>query len=185
MLYTTLGFRIFWLKDAGLQRDCFRVYNDWLAEYCSYAPTRMAGLALISLYDPQAGRRGARALRQAGAQGRDDLVLAAAGQPYSSDIYDPFWATAQEMHMPISLHAITGMGLESQWDFGERYMRATVLPARGRALVQRADLLRRARPLPAAADRLGGEQLRLDALLPAAHGPRLRAQPRASGFNSA
>ena len=35
VLYTTLGFRIFWLKDAGLQQDCFRVYNDWLAAYCS------------------------------------------------------------------------------------------------------------------------------------------------------
>lgn len=38
VLYTTLGFRIFWLKDAGLQHDCFRVYNDWLTAYCSYAP---------------------------------------------------------------------------------------------------------------------------------------------------
>ena len=64
VLYTTLGFRIFWLKDAGLQQDCFRVYNDWLATYCSYAPKR---------------------------------------------------------------NSITGMGRESQWDFGDRYMRATVL----------------------------------------------------------
>src|SRR5919201_1185574 len=90
VLYTTLGFRIFCLKDAGLQADCFRVYNDWLAEFCSYAPKRMAGLAMIS-------------------------------------IYDPFWAAAQEMKVPISLHSITGMGWESQWDFSDRYMRATVL----------------------------------------------------------
>ena len=55
VLYTTLGFRIFWLKDAGLQQDCFRVYNDWLAAYCNYAPARMAGLAMICLYDPKAG----------------------------------------------------------------------------------------------------------------------------------
>ena len=31
------------------------------------------------------------------------------------------------MKMPISLHAITGMGVESQWNWGERYMRTTVL----------------------------------------------------------
>ena len=37
------------------------------------------------------------------------------------------WAAAQDMRMPISLHSITGMGRESQWDFGDRYMRATVL----------------------------------------------------------
>ena len=51
VIYTTLGFRIFHLEDAELQRACFRVYNDWLVEYCSYAPNRLAGLALISLYD--------------------------------------------------------------------------------------------------------------------------------------
>ena len=43
MLYTTLGFRIFWLKDAGLQADCFRVYNDWLAEFAAMHRKRMAG----------------------------------------------------------------------------------------------------------------------------------------------
>ena len=47
VIYTTLGFRQFWFTDAVLQRACFRVYNDWLAEYCAYAPTRLAGLALI------------------------------------------------------------------------------------------------------------------------------------------
>jgi predicted TIM-barrel fold metal-dependent hydrolase len=48
-------------------------------------------------------------------------------RPYSSEIYDPFWAAAQELRMPVSLHAITGMGMESQFNWGERYMRATVL----------------------------------------------------------
>ena len=48
VLYTTLGFRIFWLKDPGLQADCFRVYNDWLAEYCSYAPKHNVGFPMIS-----------------------------------------------------------------------------------------------------------------------------------------
>src|ERR1041384_84262 len=38
VLQTTLGFRLFWLTDAGLQRACFRVYNDWLPEFCSYNP---------------------------------------------------------------------------------------------------------------------------------------------------
>src|SRR3982074_973408 len=46
---------------------------------------------------------------------------------HSSDIYAPFCAAAEEMKMPISLHAITGMGVESQWNWGERYMRTTVL----------------------------------------------------------
>jgi predicted TIM-barrel fold metal-dependent hydrolase len=130
VLYTTLGFRIFWLKDPELQQDCFRVYNDWLAAYCSYAPTRMAGLALISLYDPHQGAEELGRCAKMGLKGAMIWCSPPENQPYSSEMYDPFWATAQELRMPLSLHAITGMGRESQWDFSpqQRYMRATVLP---------------------------------------------------------
>jgi len=127
VLYTTLGFRIFWLKDAGLQQDCFRVYNDWLAAYCSYAPARMAGLAMICLYDPKAGAHELERCAKLGLKGAMIWCSPPPEQPYSSAMYDPFWAAAQDMRLPVSLHSITGMGRESQWDFGDRYMRATVL----------------------------------------------------------
>jgi predicted TIM-barrel fold metal-dependent hydrolase len=127
VLYTTLGFRIFWLKDAGLQADCFRVYNDWLAEFVSYDPKHMAGLAMISLYDPKAGARELERCAKLGLKGAMIWCSPPQEQPYSSDIYDPFWAAAQELKMPVSLHAITGMGVESQWNWGERYMRSAVL----------------------------------------------------------
>jgi len=127
VLYTTLGFRIFWLKDAALQHECFRVYNDWLAAYCRYAPERMAGLAMISLYEPKAGAAELERCVKLGLKGAMIWCSPPAEQPYSSEIYDPFWARAQELGAPISLHAITGMGWESQWSFSDRYMRATVL----------------------------------------------------------
>jgi predicted TIM-barrel fold metal-dependent hydrolase len=127
VLYTTLGFRIFWLKDPGLQADCFRVYNDWLAEFVSYDPKHMAGLAMISLYDPKGGTRELERCAKMGLKGAMIWCSPPQEQPYSSDVYDPFWAAAQELKMPISLHAITGMGVESQWNWGERYMRSTVL----------------------------------------------------------
>src|SRR5579872_6950458 len=127
VLYTTLGFRIFWLRDSRLQADCFRAYNDWLAEYCSYAPKRMAGLALIPLYDPQAGARELERCARMGLKGAMIWCSPPQEQPYSSGLYDPFWAAAEEMKLLLSLHAITGMGMESQWSWGERYMRTTVL----------------------------------------------------------
>src|SRR6266852_4119265 len=107
VLYTTLGFRIFWIKDAGLQADCFRVYNDWLAEYCSYSPQRMVGLPMISLYDPPAGARELERCAKMGPKGAMIWCSPPTDRPYSSDMYDPFWAAAQELKMPISLHAIT------------------------------------------------------------------------------
>jgi predicted TIM-barrel fold metal-dependent hydrolase len=114
VIYTTLGFRQFWFKDAALQQACFRAYNDWLAEYCSYAPKQLAGLALISLYDIEEAVRELHRCRQMGLKGAMIWASPPEDRPYSSPLYDPFWAAAQDLHMPLSLHAITGMGPESQ-----------------------------------------------------------------------
>ena len=129
VLYTTLGFRLFWLKDAGLQRACFRVYNDWLAAYCSYAPKRLKGLALISLYDPKEGAQELERCAKLGLKGAMIWCSPPADQPYSSELYDPFWAAAQDLDMPVSLHAITGME-RIPWEYGaeKRAMRSTVTP---------------------------------------------------------
>jgi predicted TIM-barrel fold metal-dependent hydrolase len=130
VIYTTLGFRQFWLSDAALQRACFRAYNDWLAEYCAYAPDRLAGLALISLFDID---QGIQALRRCANQGlRGALIWCSPpdDMPYSSTHYDPFWAAAQDLQMPLSLHSITGVGQESRFMIKQpldRYVRTTVL----------------------------------------------------------
>ena len=87
----------------------------------------MAGLAMISLYDPKAGALELERCTKMGLRGAMIWCSPPSDQPYSSDVYDPFWARAQELRAPISLHSITGMGWESQWSFSDRYMRATVL----------------------------------------------------------
>jgi hypothetical protein len=51
VLYTSLGMPLFGLKDAELQHHCFKVYNQWLAEFCSCNTRRLIGIALISLND--------------------------------------------------------------------------------------------------------------------------------------
>jgi predicted TIM-barrel fold metal-dependent hydrolase len=111
VLYTTLGFRMFWIKDAGFQRACFQVYNDWLAEFCKHAPDRLKGLALISLYDP---KRAAQDLAECKKNGLSGAVIWASPPdelPFYDEVYDPFWAAAQELAMPLSLHEFAGF----QW----------------------------------------------------------------------
>ncbi len=130
VIYTTLGFRQFWLTDPALQRACFRVYNDWLAEYCAYVPKRLVGLALISLYDVDEGVKELRRCANRGLKGALIWASPPEDRPYSSPEYDAFWAAAQELGMPISLHSITGMGAESRLAIKQpldRYVRSTVL----------------------------------------------------------
>jgi len=108
VLYTTLGFRMFWIKDAGFQRACFQVYNDWLAEFCSYSPKRLKGLALISLYDPKLAAEDLANCAKKGLAGAIVWASPPEELPFYAEDYDPFWAAAQELSMPLSLHEFAG-----------------------------------------------------------------------------
>jgi predicted TIM-barrel fold metal-dependent hydrolase len=110
VLHPTLGFRMFWLKDADLQRAVFRTYNDWLAEYASHDPRRLVPLALISIDDIE---EAVKELKRAAKLGHRGFMVALSppeDRPYSSLEYDPLWAAAQDLDMPLILHAITGYG---------------------------------------------------------------------------
>lgn len=114
VLHTTLAFRLFWLTDPKLQRACFRVYNDWLSEFCGYSPQRLIGLAVISLYDVDEAITELRRAKNLGHRGAMIFLSPPSPCPaYSSKVYDPFWAEAQELEMPMVLHENTG-GAESR-----------------------------------------------------------------------
>src|SRR5437867_1429921 len=108
VLYTTLGFRMFWIRDAGFQRACFQVYNDWLAEFCSYSPKRLKGLGLISLYDPKQGAEDLEDCAKKGLAGGLIWATPPDELPFYSKVYDSFWTAAQELRMPLSLHEFAG-----------------------------------------------------------------------------
>ena len=40
VIYPTQGLKLFGLEDGEIQEAYFRVYNDWLIEYCQSAPER-------------------------------------------------------------------------------------------------------------------------------------------------
>ncbi len=107
VLYTTLGMALFGLADAELQQACFRVYNDWLAGFCSHDRRRLHGVALIALEDVGAGKKELERCAAAGLKGAMIYGCAPAQRPYLSRDYDPFWAAAQDLEMPLSLHVFT------------------------------------------------------------------------------
>jgi predicted TIM-barrel fold metal-dependent hydrolase len=107
ILYTTLGMSLYGLDDAGFQQACFRTYNNWLSEFCSYDPKRLFGIALISLEDVEAGAKELERCAKQGMRGAMIWGSPPRERPYSSPEYDPFWAAAQDLQMPISLHVVT------------------------------------------------------------------------------
>ena len=110
VLYPTLGLRLFGLDDPALQEACFRVYNDWIIDYCSAAPDRLIGLGMLSMYNVEHAVRELERCREAGLRGAIIWQVPPPEIPFTSDHYEPFWAAAQEMSMPINLHILSGHG---------------------------------------------------------------------------
>jgi predicted TIM-barrel fold metal-dependent hydrolase len=108
VLYPTLGLRLFGLDDAALQEACFRIYNDWLIEYCQIAPERLVGIGCISTYNVDHAIEELERCKKAQLGGALIWQVPHPDLPLHSDHYNRFWDAAQALEMPISLHILTG-----------------------------------------------------------------------------
>ena len=106
LLYPSLGMFLCNHPNGELKAACFRAYNDWLEEYCSFDPKRLIGLGQTAMLTPE---EGIKDLHKMKAQGMKGVMMP--GFPvledYHSKIYDPFWAAAVELDMPVSFHILT------------------------------------------------------------------------------
>jgi predicted TIM-barrel fold metal-dependent hydrolase len=94
------------LRDVEFVTDCIRAYNDWVAEYCSAAPQRLFAMAAVPLQDVErAVTELQRAVNDLGLRGAFIRPSAYVDElPLSHPVYDPFWAAAQDLDVPIALH---------------------------------------------------------------------------------
>jgi predicted TIM-barrel fold metal-dependent hydrolase len=90
-----------------------RAYNDYIAEFCSEDPARMKGIALVNVDDPNEAVGEMKRTRELGLAGAMITVLPPADQAYDHPRYEPVWAAATDLDMPISMHVATGRQLLS------------------------------------------------------------------------
>jgi predicted TIM-barrel fold metal-dependent hydrolase len=110
VLYATKGMTLFRIEDVALQEACVRVFNDWLIEFCAVSPNNLFGIALISLYNVDRAVAELERCRNAGLRGAMIWQNPPEELPFSSDHYERFWAAAQDLGMPVTLHILTGHG---------------------------------------------------------------------------
>ena len=107
VLYPTPGLSnaIYWnTQDPEFHLHCVRAYNDWLSEFCGYAPDRLIGLAMM----PNVGADAAveelrRAVALPGIRGVMIGQFPHGGVDLSPDD-DPFWAEAEAANVAVSIH---------------------------------------------------------------------------------
>jgi predicted TIM-barrel fold metal-dependent hydrolase len=95
------------MPDAELQEAAFNAYNEWLVEMCGEAPDRLVGLALISMYNVDHAVKELQRWTKRGLRGAMIANVPPEGTEYSDALYDSFWAAAEEIGAPISIHTLT------------------------------------------------------------------------------
>jgi predicted TIM-barrel fold metal-dependent hydrolase len=113
-----------------LRLECIRAYNDWLVEEWTTASPRFVGQCLVPMWDVKLA---VEEVQRAYRRGHKGMVWTSAPQafgfPHFNDRYwDPLWAAAQELDLPIALHigsAMTTAG-GSAWDGYTKFKRLAV-----------------------------------------------------------
>ena len=111
VLYPSESLILYRVPATDVLSAAFRAYNDYLAEFCAPYPDRLKGIAMINLDDVA---EGVEELERAAKLGLAGVMISV--QPvltYNHPSYERFWAAAQDLEMPISLHIGT-----TRWRLG-------------------------------------------------------------------
>jgi predicted TIM-barrel fold metal-dependent hydrolase len=98
------------LKDEALKLACVQTYNDYQLEFSSIAPERFVALAVLPFWDLDAT---IAELRRCHRMGHRGILWAATLEKHGlPEFFDPHWdplyAQAQELEMPVSFHVGVG-----------------------------------------------------------------------------
>jgi predicted TIM-barrel fold metal-dependent hydrolase len=107
VIYPSQGLFYFKVADSRLMSAIFRAYNDWLADFCRTDPARLKGIAMINLDDIQDGIKELERAARLGFSGAMITEHPLDDRRYDQSEYEPFWAAAAALDLPLSLHTAT------------------------------------------------------------------------------
>src|SRR5271165_1672010 len=107
VLYPSQGLFYFKVADTPLMSAIFRAYNDWLVEFCRTDPARLKGIAMINLDDVPDGLRELERAARLDLSGAMITEYPLEHRRYDGSEYEPFWAAAAALDLPLSLHTAT------------------------------------------------------------------------------
>src|SRR3954470_16543090 len=108
VLYPSVLFNVYQVKDLDIVKATFSLYNDWITSYCNEQPERLFSLGCVQLYDPDEAIQEMERCKKMGAVGMCIPATAPPDHLYVDPWYDKFWAAAQDMQLPLNMHIFTG-----------------------------------------------------------------------------
>ena len=90
--------------ERGLARDLIALQNEKISQWCGKHPDRFVGMATLALQHPDlAAEQLEHAVKKLGFRGAA-IGGSVEGQELSDRKFDPFWAKAEELGVPLFMH---------------------------------------------------------------------------------
>jgi predicted TIM-barrel fold metal-dependent hydrolase len=107
VIYPTIGVALGRVEDATLMSAICGAYNDWMAEFCKPFPHILKGIAMLNMSSVPVAVKEMERCANLGLAGALIPVYPPEERGYDSPEYEPLWAAAQDLGMPLSLHINT------------------------------------------------------------------------------
>jgi predicted TIM-barrel fold metal-dependent hydrolase len=91
------------LNDHEAAREMFRIYNDWLKDFCRHYPDRQIGLACLPYGDIDAAVQEVRRVAKMGLKGLE-LSCSWDMDPMWHPVWEPLWQAVSEVNLPLHFH---------------------------------------------------------------------------------
>jgi predicted TIM-barrel fold metal-dependent hydrolase len=96
------------LNDAEAAVEVMRIYNEWLAEFCSAHPERFAGLASIPNHPIEAAIAEVKRVAARGVLRGFDIANSPDLRPLWDPYWNPLWQVIDETGLPLHFHTVGG-----------------------------------------------------------------------------
>ena len=105
VLYPTVGAQLYRIADSDLLTACVRAYNDHVADFCKPYPHRLKGMAILNVDSIGETVRELERVAKMGLAGA--MIPVRPSMRYDHPAYEPLWAAAEQIDIPLSLHTGT------------------------------------------------------------------------------
>jgi predicted TIM-barrel fold metal-dependent hydrolase len=109
VIFPNYGMALYAVEDVETQEQAFRLYNDWLHDWCAPDRRRLIGVPLISVYDIKGAVKEMHRCHDKGMRGALIWQVPDPALPFTNtEHYDPFIAACAEADVPVICHILTG-----------------------------------------------------------------------------
>jgi predicted TIM-barrel fold metal-dependent hydrolase len=119
VMYPSLNMFTWACGDTEIMNAAFQRHNDWIVHYCKNAPDRLIGIGCLPIPDVDLAIEEMTRASRLGVRGFMIPTHTPTDRPYHHSDYDPFWAAAQEMNLPLTMHIFVGTspdgGMPAHW----------------------------------------------------------------------